>query len=822
MVQGRATVTLAYPIFERHGLAPALALLDDAGRLVEGAAGAPVRLLASIQKAGFLGRGGDWAGAVDALVAAERDREALTPREECSLLLNRGLARTYLHDLPASDADLRRSLALAVVHGFADLEFKARHNVGCLEFVRGDLPAALRLMGEADEMAVDVARATAKLDYARVLLEAGLLDRADDLLREALDIASGRRLRQEEGEILLDQARLAVILGDYRTARSRAMAAARMFRSRQAAGWRHQAETLRVQSELSMDRLPTSATRTAAALARAASASPVLRHQSALLAAEAALQAGDPQAAADWLGTGRPPRALTFSTRLQDSLVRARIELEHGNRSGARRRLRAASVRMSREQARLGSLDTRTALALHGRRLCALDLDLALASGSPTEVFAATERWRAQSQRLPAVVPSDDPELAGLTVRLRQARNELREAAEGGPAAKLRGEVSRLEHAIARHGWAQSQADPGSRGLVGTTRLVSLKALARAAEGAGTDAVSFFTHGGRLRAVTLGDRASRVVDLGPVEAATRLVQRIIADLAAGRHELPGDLGTLVERSLQQGLSDLGSVVAPAISADRDRLLVMPSRLLASVPWRMLPDLAGRPVVVSPSATVWARGSLSVHAPGVSAPGTADPRAVTALAGPGLRRSTAEAQAVAAAWSDSVALTASEATGLALTDALRGSRVVHVGAHGTHHEQSPLFSSVQLADGPVFAYEFPSSQVRAEHVVLSACDVGRAVVRPGEEALGLTASLLACGVTSVVASVGPVADDAAELAMTAYHRQLAQGVDAAAALERATATIPQARRFCTFGADWALSPDRAPGQIQRAGSLNMAS
>ncbi|HEV7194530.1 MAG TPA: hypothetical protein VGN19_01195, partial [Pedococcus sp.] len=186
LLRGRATVTLAYPTFERHGLGRALAVLDAAEGLVEGPEGAPVRALASVQRAGFLGRSGDWAAAVEILMAAERDTASLTARERSSVLLNRGLARMYRHDLPGSQHDLDASLTLSSAHGFDDLAFKARHNLGCLEFLRGDLPAALRLMAEADAAVVAVSRATAKLDYARVLLEAGLLDRAAVLLDEAL------------------------------------------------------------------------------------------------------------------------------------------------------------------------------------------------------------------------------------------------------------------------------------------------------------------------------------------------------------------------------------------------------------------------------------------------------------------------------------------------------------------------------------------------------------------------------------------------------------------------------------------------------------
>ena len=60
----------------------------------------------------------------------------------------------------------------------------------------------------------------------------------------------------------------------------------------------------------------------------------------------------------------------------------------------------------------------------------------------------------------------------------------------------------------------------------------------------------------------------------------------------------------------------------------------------------------------------------------------------------------------------------------------------------------------MGDGPVFAHEFQRTGIAAEHVVLSSCEVGRTHVRAGDESLGLTASLLATGVRTVVAAVEP--------------------------------------------------------------------
>ena len=138
--------------------------------------------------------------------------------------------------------------------------------------------------------------------------------------------------------------------------------------------------------------------------------------------------------------------------------------------------------------------------------------------------------------------------------------------------------------------------------------------------------------------------------------------------------------------------------------------------------------------------------------------------------------------------------AAASTQLALTGALTTADVVHIAAHGRHHHQSPLFSTIRLGDGVVFAHELPPSGIRASHVVLSACDVGRGTIRPGDESLGLTAVLLSLGVQSVVASANRVPDDVAVAAMTAYHSRLRDGQPSDVALAGATAELPLAARI----------------------------
>jgi CHAT domain-containing protein len=178
--------------------------------------------------------------------------------------------------------------------------------------------------------------------------------------------------------------------------------------------------------------------------------------------------------------------------------------------------------------------------------------------------------------------------------------------------------------------------------------------------------------------------------------------------------------------------------------------------------------------------------------------------VASLAGPGLHESGKEARAVAATWPGAELLPDEEATTAAARSALARSDVLHVAAHGVHRQDSPLFSALRLADGPLYAYELDAADGTAGCVTLSACEAGLATLRPGDEGLGLTHVLLHLGVGSVVAGVARVRDDVAAATMQRVHEEMAAGADSASALATAVAEghdAPVPAPFVAFGAAW---------------------
>jgi CHAT domain-containing protein len=175
--------------------------------------------------------------------------------------------------------------------------------------------------------------------------------------------------------------------------------------------------------------------------------------------------------------------------------------------------------------------------------------------------------------------------------------------------------------------------------------------------------------------------------------------------------------------------------------------------------------------------------------------------VVAIAGPGLARAQHEVAGVSAAWPSAQQLVGADATGPAVLSAIDGADLVHIAAHGRHQRDSPLFSSINLADGPVVGYDLDRLRQPPQTAVLSACELGQATARPGDEALGLTRALLHSGTSTVISGVAKVSDAGAAALMIDYHQRLSHGHPPAVALAASLQAAPEPLPFVCFGAGW---------------------
>ncbi|MBA3289705.1 MAG: CHAT domain-containing protein, partial [Acidimicrobiia bacterium] len=303
--------------------------------------------------------------------------------------------------------------------------------------------------------------------------------------------------------------------------------------------------------------------------------------------------------------------------------------------------------------------------------------------------------------------------------------------------------------------------------------------------------VSFVEVGERLLALRVVAGAVSVIELGEMQAA--------------RHEASLLRGVLAMHlnALGRGVSrDPEAVVRSAAIADAllmepldlppGPVVVSPIAGLHDLPWGLLPSLSSRPFVIAPSVALWKRCALR--------PAGRHGR-VTVAAGPSLALAAAEAERVASCHQWPTVLTGDEATVARVGAQLAGADVVHLVCHGQFSRENPMFSSLRMADGPMFVYDLERVAPPPAVVVLSACHAGSHATPTGREILGLTASLLATGPRSVIAGTVPIPDTLATVeVMTTLHTALAAGIGPADALHRARAVDPiVAGAFAAHGA-----------------------
>lgn len=719
------------------------------------------------------------------LDAAEPLLPAADDNDQFAVLLNAGAMALFEQRLRDARRRLERAVTVARRAGMVDGEFKALHNLAYAQFLAGDLPTALRLMDEAGALDATVSRGIWHMDRARVLAEAGLVHESDAALAQAAEIFRHDRLAQDLAEAEVERARCALLADNPEQARRFAMRARERFRRRGNDRWRRRAELVLLGADLAAGR-PGSRLLSPALRLRDELVHEDSRHgarTAALIAAEAALAARRPETAAAILGqAGRSSRADPTPARLHDAYVRAALDAARSRRGAAFRRADSALEELARFQAGFGSTDLASAAAVHGRRIAALNLQLALETGRAERVLDASERARAVTNRLIAVRPPADPVTAELLAQLRQVLESLR--ASDDPELQRRRRD--LEARVAARDWAR-------RGSAALRRPVQLADLAEAL--GDLRLVSFVRSHGRLHAVAIDGGRAEIIALGGADPVEESLRRVRADLdVLAQPTLPGVVRRAVAASMQQCLGSLERELLAPLGSAGQPLVIATSGLLGRVPWNLLPSLRGTPVAVAPSATAWHTAS--------TATGTGR-RRVVAVAGPGLARGASEADSVAKIW-DADALTVGDATTAAVGEALTSARLVHIAAHGAHQVENPLFSCLRLADGALFAYDLDVGTGTADHVVLSACELGLATVRPGDEALGLTSVLLRAGSRSVVAGLARVNDETAAAVMEGYHERLAGGWNSAAALAATVADVPvdgPPAPFACFGAAW---------------------
>jgi tetratricopeptide (TPR) repeat protein len=794
-VRGRLLVSLAWAESERGRVDVGFQLLEEAERAIPD----PQRPVLLAQRALLLKR----TGRNDLALRQYDQAVALLSAQANALDLLRALNNRSLVHLDAGHvrlarADLRQCVQIAGREGLPLYAAVARVNLGCLDILAGDLPAALGAFAAArrDYQRLAPGRLpNLAVERARALVAAGLFAEADRELAAAMAQAGEQGLSHTYADALQVRAEAALLAGRPLAAARWARQARSRFLGRDNARRAEVATLLELRARYAAGgepphRIAADAGILAARLTRLRL--PEDARVAGLVAARAWTAAGQGARAERMVSRyGRPGRTDRLDTRLLWRLTRAQVARATGRPAEAARHLAAGMATLHGHRSQFGCLDLQTGASVHGRDLARAGLAGALAGGRPAAIYQWSERARAQALLIPPVRPPGDAIAAAALEELRQTRYALREAElTGRPGVALRARIEALQRTVREHTWST----PGQRAAAGPA-IAGLAAVGAALGDAGL--VMYVSDGAVLQALVIVDGSASLVRLGAMAAAEEAAMRLRADLdvQAGR-ALPARLADAVAAATRRDADTLAALVLEPLTdrlGDRDLVLV-PTGSLITVPWAVLPACAGRPVTVAPSATTW----LAARNRRPADPRSAGGERLLLVAGPGNARGEAEVRAVAALYPHATVLTGAAATPAATLGALAAASTAHVAAHGHHEAENPLFSALELAGGPLLGYDLHQAGPLPATVVLSSCDLGLADVRPGDETLGMATALLNAGSAAVVASVARVADETAMVVMTRYHRAVAGGRSPAGAL--ACAMRPDVPTgFVCFGA-----------------------
>ncbi len=663
---------------------------------------------------------------------------------EARTLNNIGFAQVALGRAAEAEESFSEAEQLFRAENLAQEAIHALANVASAVLARGDLPRALEIYSRVEPQLVSDGRLRLGLvtDKCDAFVAAGLIPEAVSTFEESLaavDLPQGAR-----ADMQYSLASLRLASGDAAAALPAAAEACEAFR-RQGRDWFE----LRARLLLVRARHETGQRRGLAVAARE-----VARrlHEEGAAEAPAALilaarLATGPERSTLWRAGAAyqdHPGALVRAT----ALLAAAFASEEGH---DRRGVLGACARgldaLDEHRRTLGSSELRALATSHGRELAELAHRHAATDGRT--LLRWSERWRATSLAEPPAQGGDmvTPELAAL----RDNGRRLAEARiDGDPTEQLEAERARLERAVRSEHHRRAGRGYDDEGRFEVARLV-------ADIGAGCLVELVDVDGALHVLVVQGGQVRRRV-AGSTEGALQLAANARSALrraAHGRSYDPGDLGARLQETLLGSAVDLlpdGPVV------------LSPTGRLHAVPWSLLPTLTDRPFSIVPSAAQWQRARA------VSKPSR---RKVLLLAAPGLGSGGSEVPKLAKLNRGATVLRGKNATVEAAMAGLDGVSLAHVAAHGHFRPDSPLFSSLDMADGPLSVYELERLKRAPYRLILSACESGVLAPVGADELLGLASALFSMGTAGLVCSIADVNDDATAALMLDLHEHLAE-------------------------------------------------
>jgi tetratricopeptide (TPR) repeat protein len=743
-------------------------------------------------------------------------------RATAQVLVRRSAALVFFDDFEGAYADGRRAAALAHRSGDVAWEARARSNLaGALiglsrlseaeaQYLQaqhlaeelgqqydatimlhsradcarrqGDLPRALRMLYLAHDQYRELGVVPPEVvrDLEVVLLAAGLTEEATaaaDELVELLDSDRASAGRRADGLIAAATAHLDYGNSGRAIQLARRAARASHRQSNTQGEWHARLVLLRAQA--TNGRITKRHAHLAAQLAadiqdRYAAE----RLEAQLLAGRLARRTGLTELAEKEFAAAATQRSRGSALRRAAGwLAAAQLADMRSDRAGMLRACERGLAVLDTHALSLGATELRARATTHGMELVRTAIGRVLEDGSARDLLRWTERWRSILHAAPSRQVRHDVALTSELARLRNAESGIAapvDADHDATRRRMEDRIRRLTHETTVDGSGRRRSFDVRELLLALGDDTTL-ACVLAARSSGLHVV--VARGGRVRRFEAGSLAAARID---VEYARFALRGAAVGSWSTADALLAGLEPALAR-LEEAL--LGPAALRAIGDGP--LVLVPPATLQSAPWTALPSMQDRPVTVAPSATAWMRARAA------SPPRR---RRVALIAGPGLTTSGAEVSALASRYRDPTVLTQTESTCASTLRALDGAWLAHVAAHGRFRGDNPMFSALEMADGPLTVYDLEGLRRPPYRLLLTACESGVGSPTGADELLGLASTITALGTAGLLASVVPVNDEATVPFSLAVHERLQAGDTLAVALlaARRQADDPVAR------------------------------
>jgi CHAT domain-containing protein len=712
----------------------------------------------------------------------------------------------------------QRALMRATTHGMSLRSAQARGSIGAIERHLGHHHVALRELAAASRQLAELGATpqgcmAADSALAEAYLAVSLLPEAAALYQQV--IARARELQEpvELAWALLHSASALDGMGRRAAALVDLTEARELHQSQGNTAAAAMADVMEAAAELHAGNAPAALRLAqAAALVLADAGVRTWQLQAQALAAEAALALGDNararQGFEDTLARAHSLPALVLGCHLG----LGELAWRERDASAARNHLQSAQQQVDQVRAALFSDELRAAQAQRVERAQDLLVEIALAEPpDDLALFDCIEQGRGQALDL-SLRDGHKVDLSEHSDQLRSrwswTQQRLRAAlasADGDLAKTIASEVATLEtqllEARRRDTLTQPLIRPASQDAQDQALLsadLRLGTQLLQALPPGTALVSFHQLGTRLVAcVAFDGRMHRVLsDASELPERLRALRFQLDSLRFGAPAMRAHAAQLQRRVMVHLQALHRQVWAPLQGwvAQAQHVVVVPHRSLHYLPFAALHNggqwlIEQHRLSLVPSARLW----LAVQGRGAQVPGSV---LAVGHGGSTLPHVSREVQSVAAAFGPrGRVLEGAVATQQALREALGAGHVpvapgagsvdvLHLACHGQFRADSPSFSALELADGPLTLLDAQELPVAGSLVALSACDTGQSALAPGNELLGLVRGFLLAGAPSVLASLWTVDDGCTADLMADFYAGLRAGQQPAAALQAA--------------------------------------